>query len=360
MSKKIIIILSIGAIVILGAGFAFLMQGGSIFGLSQNKCPRFFEPVMAAEPYYESSLFDAHLHLPTKLKAVSDVSRQMGLPTPLWDDQLSLDYLKCLFDKEGTYSAYGFHLFTKYSVTSEVNVVKEMDKKYPGMITHFIMPTMVSPTVNPEISAIEKVLRENPKLFSGIGELKMYDGKSADDPYVLKLLDLAREYRLVVMMHPFVNHKAAVEKIVKLYPDVNFLFHGLLGDEGPAGFSRHLTWLEKLIKNNKNVYYSIDAGLAIYGWLPQHEGVELSAKELMPYLKSHFASQLESDVSSYKAIIERYPDRFLRGTDKWYGSHFDKEVSSLLEEYTRAFIGRLDLDAQESFAHKNAKSLINK
>jgi len=329
---------------------------------SQNtdECPRAFSPVMAAEPYYEGELFDAHLHLPTAAEAVSTVSITIGLPTPVWDSELSLEYLHCLFGSEGVSRAYGFHLLTKYYPSLETKKAKEMDKAYPGMIVHFLMPTMVGPNINPDVGTVRKILAENPGLFRGLGELKMYDGKSPDDPYVLSLLDLAREYKLIVMMHPFNDHKAAVEKIVRQYHDVTFLLHGIayIDEEGGENIVDNRDWLKSFIANNDNVYYSIDGGIPFYGWLGQHKGQAVPKEESLPYAKSQFDVYLKQNIARYQEMIELYPDRFLRGTDRWHRPHFDRELSALIEEYSRAFIGRLAPSVQEKFAHQNAKKLL--
>ncbi len=339
-------------------GLIFL--GGVWYFFSQeNDCLRSFNPVMAAGPYYEGPLFDAHLHLPTKVKSIADIAAKTGNPIALWD-KVSLNYMKCLFDREGMYSAYGFHLFSKYYMDDEVQMAKKIEKKYPRMIAHFFMPTIISQTLNPDLDKIGKILDDNPKLFRGMGELKMYDGKEPDDPYVLGLLDLAQKHNLIVMMHPFDHHKKGVDKIVRQYPEVNFLFHGFVEDIGPAGVKNNLNWLDKLMADNSNVYYSVDAGLGIYGWKKEHHGKVVPKEELLPGLKKTFKKQLETDVTNYKGIIEKRPDRFLRGTDRFHQVHFDPEISSLLDEYTRAFIARLDPSVQEKFAHINADTLLKK
>jgi glutathionylspermidine synthase len=119
-------------------------------------------------------------------------------------------------------------------------------------------------------------------------------------------------------------------------------------------------WLAKLIANNANVYYSIDGGLPFYGWLEQHQGKAVPKEESLPYAKSQFNVYLEQDIERYKSLIEAYPNRFLRGTDRYHLPHFDREVSALMEEYSRAFIGRLAPSVQEKFAYKNAEALLKK
>ncbi|TSC58311.1 MAG: hypothetical protein Greene041679_133 [Parcubacteria group bacterium Greene0416_79] len=345
-------------LVVVFAGVA----AGVLYKKSANECPRFFSPVMAAEPYYEGELFDAHLHLPTAVKAVSTVAIRIGIPVPAWDDELSLEYLHCLFGEEGVSRAYGFHVLTRYFPSLEVKKAKEMDKKYPGMITHFLMPTMIGPNINPDVSTVRKVLAENPGFFRGLGELKTYDGKKLDDPYVLSLIDLAREYKLIVMMHPFNEHKAAVEKIVRQYHDVTFLFHGIdyVKEEGEGDIRDNRDWLKNLIANNDNVYYSLEGRLPFYGWLREHKGEAVPKEKLLPYVKSQFDIYLKEDTELFKKMIEAYPDRFLRGTDRMHRPHFDRELSALIVEYSRAFIGRLAPSVQEKYAHENAEKLLGK
>ena len=303
---------------------------------------------------------DAHLHLPSASIAVSKVSTQLGLPTPAWNNTLTVDYFRCLLQQEATDSVYGFHLLTKYSVTSEVDKAKAIEKKYPGMVKHFVMPSFISDAIDPDIASVREALEDNPGLFVGMGELKMYDGKSPDDPQVLAFLDLAREFKLLVMMHPFNHHKGAVEKIVKDYSDVTFLLHSV-GYDDSRGENRtynNLDWLDTLITNNANVYYSIDGGLPFSGWLKEHDTIAVPKEVSLPHAKLVFTDILNREVGLYKALIEKHPDRFLRGTDRWYGPHFDSEVSALMDEFSRAFIGRLDAGVQERFAYLNAKKLL--
>ena len=57
-------------------------------------------------------------------------------------------------------------------------------------------------------------------------------------------------------------------------------------------------------------------------------------------------------------LISKHPNRFLWGTDRWFGWTFDEEVGAVLEEFGRSFIGQLAPSAQENFAYKNAEELL--
>lgn len=63
-------------------------------------------------------------------------------------------------------------------------------------------------------------------------------------------------------------------------------------------------------------------------------------------------------VAHWKPLIEKYPDRFTWGTDRWFAWHFDPEVGGLIEELSRSFIGKLDPAVQENFAYKNAERML--
>ncbi len=354
MSKKIVIS------VIAVAGVALLVGGGvtlenylaQVAGDTTKKenCalsprPREFDH----KTYYIGPLIDAHLHLPSSSGIVSAVSAQLGLPTPAWSKNLSVDYLNCFLEAEGALTAFGFHLLTKYSSSGEVKIAKQMEKKYPGRITHFLMPALISPWINVGTDTVKNALSKNPGLFKGIGELKMFDGRSLDDPYLIEMYELARKHKLVVMIHPFSHHEKVVEKILKEYSDVKFLLHGV-DNKG---------WLMDLIRKYDNVYYSLDANLSsLYGWKPEHEDHPIGKEEYLAYIRKNFDHVLDRALNNWKAEIEAYPNRFMSGTDRWHGWMFDAEVGGLVIEFSRAFIGKLDSAVQERYAYKNAQKLI--
>jgi hypothetical protein len=47
------------------------------------------------------------------------------------------------------------------------------------------------------------------------------------------------------------------------------------------------------------------------------------------------------------------------GTDRAADWHHNEEISILIEEFTRAFTGRLSPEVQEKYAYKNAEGLLN-
>ena len=75
-------------------------------------------------------------------------------------------------------------------------------------------------------------------------------------------------------------------------------------------------------------------------------------------MRSNFDSVLKEEVAHWKERVEKYPDRFTWGSDRWFAWHFDPEVGGILEEFGRSFIGSLDPSVQENFAYKNAQKML--
>jgi len=326
---------------------------------SLNPKPREFN----REPYYTGKLYDSHLHLPTISGIVSSVSTNMGLPTPAWDKNLSTDYLNCLSEAEGVSKIFGFHLLTKYSHAGEVKIAREMEKKYPGRFVHFLMPTFINSWVDVEVVTVANILRKNPGLFVGLGEVKFIDGRSGpDDPKAHELYKLAREHKLIVMMHPFNRHKELVEKILREYPDVKFLFHGIdktSNGGGPHEEVDNIEWVMKILRDYDNAYYSLGSQLHFYGFKKEHVGKAVPSSETLPRVRAEFNDTLDQTFTRWKRRIESIHDKFIGGeTDRWHRPHFDAELSGLINEFIRSFIGGLDPSVREKFAYENAERLI--
>ena len=307
-----------------------------------------------SEPYYTGPLIDAHIHMPVSSGIVSMVGKRAGFnDMPAFGGSLTTGHLNCLFKSEGITKVFGFFLATKWSSGFEVATVKKMAKSYPGLIAPFWMPAPISFfQVSP--GEVRKILDKNKGLFKGIGELKSFgDLGDIDNPGFLEMYKIADDYNLIVMLHPYGNHKQAVEKILKDYPKVKFLMHG--------GEKEIEEWITGIMKNYGNVYYSLDGDIAmLYGWgNPKYQFTISSGKqEVLAHLRENFNSILEEKTSFWKPKIEAYPDRFMWGTDRWYSWHWDQELGGLLEEYGRSFIGQLAPSVREKFAYKNAENLI--
>lgn len=302
-----------------------------------------------AAPYYEGPLIDAHLHMPVSSSIVAAVGRKMGFEgMPAFGGKLTPDYLACLFEREGIKQVFGFFHSTKFNVGAEVRAAMNFQKKYPGLIAPFFMPG-TNDTLRVSTSTARTTLDKNKGLFKGIGEVKMFDNGSLLRPVFLTHYDLARERGLVVMLHPFREHRAEVMELLRRYPTVRFVFHG----------GHDAEWVTEFMRKHPNVYYSIDADMvSLYGWGPEHRDKKPNKEQFVAYFRGHFDELLHKALAEWKVKIETNPNRFMWGTDRWYDWHFDYEVGGLLEEFGRAFIGRLSPAVQENFAYKNAEALL--
>lgn len=306
-----------------------------------------------SEPYYSGPLIDAHVHFPTSAKIVSSIAEKNGLQMPVLEGPLEASNIICTFDSERIEQTFAFHIVAKFAEGAPVSAAKGIEEVYPGKLVNFLMPPPVK-SLLVEPSTIKGILEKNKGLFRGFGEVALYmdgmEGMLPNDPYLKEIYKLADEHNLVVMLHPEDNLKDGVEEILAEFPDVDFLFHG----------GRNQEWVIDLMDKYKNFYYSIDGDLAsLYG----HDGglqfkKSAAENEYLIYMRENFNANLEEAVSRWKVRIEKHPDRFTWGTDRWYGWHFDPEVGGILEEFGRSFIGRLDLGVQENFAYKNAEKML--
>ena len=300
-------------------------------------------------PYYEGPLIDNHVHLPVASKIVSEVAMQSGFKDMPYVGDIPIGSIACIFESEGIKNAYGFFLMPNAALSSSVQSAKNTKEKYPNQFIPFFMPPPIA-SLHPDISDVEKTILSSKGVFKGIGEIAVYHYPSdvkLDDSYFLELYRIADENKLIVMIHPRPGEQEAVEKIVKAYPNVKFLFHGE-------------AWVADLFDKYPNIYFSVDAtGTHIYGTDAVHKNRKLTKEEWLAYFRENFDSSLNEVVGKWKAKIEKHPDRFLWGTDRWYSWHFDYEVGGLIEEFSRSFIGQLDPKVQEKFAYKNAENLIS-
>jgi hypothetical protein len=62
--------------------------------------------------------------------------------------------------------------------------------------------------------------------------------------------------------------------------------------------------------------------------------------------------------SAWKAVIEKYPDRFLMGIDVWAPRLFEASTLDKLMTWTRRILGELKPDVAERVAAKNAAAVF--
>lgn len=358
-------VIGVGILAIAGLlTMTFLTSGGEpflagILGSKNKKEPCVLTPKpreFNKTPYYTGPLIDTHVHMPAASKLVGMVAKRFGEDIPVMGEaRLEPGYITCVFASEGIAKAIGFYLIPRFAEGQSVAMVRDIQKKYPDKIAAFFMPPPM-PALTIPASRVENVLKKNPGLFRGYGEIALDRDTSGnvapEDPKLMEIYKLAEKYNLIVMMHPRPRDKEAVERILEKFPTVTFLLHSG-GDN----------WIAEIMPKHKNLYYSADNVFSLFGWERTHQFDPPDKEEWMSHFRTNFDPLMEQALAKWKSAIEANPDRFMWGTDRGAprsGWTFEWEVGGLLEEFGRTFIARLRPDAQEKFAYQNVKRILER
>ena len=203
-----------------------------------------------------------------------------------------------------------YYSFTDAQIaTAYQSLPKEQQARFDPMITGF------NPTDMYAADHIRRVLETFPGVFSGIGEFSIHKEfvsakvaggiASLQDPALDRLLDFAREVGLVVLIHndidtPFAKpgsrpaYLEPMTALLKHHPDTTIIW-------AHTGVGRVVRPIQAHIANLENLLR--DPGL-------QHLYFDLSWDEVAKYA---VASPEATRITA--GLVERYPDRFLFGTD---------------------------------------------
>ncbi len=322
------------------------------------KRPRTF-PVGA----YTGPLYDMHVHMASIPGGPPDSPVEPGEGLALGVNTMVEDYL-CMMDTEGTEKALVFFPVWEPGTKPMLNVVKRAMETYPDRFIPFIMPPADdgSPDGFPTVAAQElsEMLSVFPGLFRGYGEIGLYarDGGAPelkpDSQRLLDIYPIIRQHKLLVYFHLGRGQKDEFERVLEQNRDITFIFHGdqLIED---AGGGDNLQLIDEILTEHPNVYYGIDE---LYGDVYlMREGVSKGQ------FIAHFENPeplLEKDLKSWEWFINKHPDQVIWDTDRGGSVRWalDPDLAVVLNDYSRAFIGRLDLSGQEKFAYKNAKRMV--
>lgn len=281
-------------------------------------------PPSAPTPTQEKScqFNDSHFHLTNYIQvgpSVRDVMRIMdgrvcrstmfGIPLQQqWSHRLTGDFAPTYYmDSDARLYYYSF---TDADIAMRYLALRPEERaRWDPMITGF------NPTDMYAADHIRRVLTTFPGVFTGIGEFTIHkefvsskvagDVASLDDPALDRLLDFAGEVGLVAIMHndivmPFSKQKNAevyfnqMRAALARHPGTTIIWaHTGLGRVvQPQG--QHIAFLTAILEDPRlaNVYF------------------DLSWDEVAKYVVKDSAT-----VAAAAALINRYPDRFLFGTD---------------------------------------------
>ncbi len=156
--------------------------------------------------------------------------------------------------------------------------------------------------------------------------------RRADDPAFARVLEAAAKHGIPVVIHCELTVDAAssLEAALQKHPKaVIVLAHG--GSAEPAT-------LEGLLNRNPNLL------------------VDLSG---MHYQRTpRLASEKGPLDPAWKALIEKFPDRFLMGIDVWAPRLFDPATLDRLLAWTRRILGELPPEVPQKVAYRNAARLF--
>jgi hypothetical protein len=257
--------------------------------------------VAAADVAPQLPLFDAHMHYNVEARSV-----------------LTPPQVIALWRKVGIRAVLA---------TSRPNdgTLDLLAQKAPDIrIIPFLRPYRVQPDRhdwfnNPGVEAyVEKELQRG--IYRGIGEFHIF-GADADAPYMAKIARLARERGLWLHAH---SDDDAVERILRHAPGVKLIW-------AHTGMSTPMDKVEQMFAQYPNLVG------------------ELS-----------FRSDIEQDGTlspRWKALMMKYPDRFVVGTDTWITPRW-AEVESLAAFYRR-MLSALPHDVAEKIAYKNGLAMFD-
>ncbi len=156
--------------------------------------------------------------------------------------------------------------------------------------------------------------------------------RDPSQPAFLKVLEVAARHEVPVVIHDELEARAvaALEKALTAQRRaVVILAHG--GSAAPA-------LLEALLGRHSNLR------------------VDLSG---MHFQRTPYLATEEGPLDpAWKALIEKFPDRFLMGIDVWAARLFEPAMLDRLMTWTRRVLGELKPDVAERVAYRNAAALF--
>lgn len=343
---------------------------------SESDCPIVKDRNLPNE-YYNGPMIDTHIHIPhipdaSPYQEIDDDIENSIIPS--MGVNVNIDDYLCMMNHENTSKVFAFFPVWEPITPQLLEVVNKTMLKYPDRFVPFIMPSDGDndldgfPTVESE--ELNKMLNVYPDLFSGYGEIGLYARKNIggvrigaeellpDSERLKNIYPVLKKHNLLVYFHLGEDHKDNFENVLRENPDINFIWHGgqLIPFHEESG-ERNMSLLDEVLYDHPNAFYGVDE---LYGgeWLLHPD---VSKEQFLNYFKDS-EKLLEKDLHVWKDFIERHPDQVLWGTDRGWSPTWsvDPEVAITLNNYTRAFIGRLDPAVQEKIAYKNAERLLQK
>ena len=275
-----------------------------------------------APPSSTYELNDSHFHLTNYIQEGTDIHKFLeimgtkvgrvalfGIPLQQqWSYRNSGDNAPTYY-LESDSPLYYYSFTDAWIAMAYKSLTREEQARFDPMITGFNPADMYA------VDHIKRVLRTFPGVFTGIGEFSIHkefvsakiagEVASLDDPALDRILDFCAESGMLVILHndldtPFPKpgkppaYLEQMKNLIKRHPGTTIIW-AHTGGMGRIVYpvKRHAAVLEGMMKDNSNLYFDI------------------SWNEVAKYLVA------SSDTAKVAAdLINRYPDRFLFGTDE--------------------------------------------
>lgn len=327
-----------------------------------------FEPVDCPKPpernlpetSYKGPMIDAHIHIQSLPDGAPGFPDEYYIGDNLGIRRSMAEWV-CMMDYEGTSKVFAFFPVWEPITQQSVDAVRQTLETYPDRFVPFIMPPTNDGSGIATVTAeeLDKMLDVYPGMFRGYGEIGLYEHGNVpalppDSERLTKIYPVIRNKSLIVYFHLGEGQKESLERALAANRDITFIWHG---DQliQCASCKQNLEDVEDILEKHPNVYYGIDE---LYGDINLLRP-DVSKEEFLAHFKE-YGPLLEKDLATWKDFIEQHPDKVLWGTDRGAGSvwSLDPEVALALNNYSRAFIGKLDPKVQEKFAYVNAEKII--
>ncbi len=279
------------------------------FGLGIAMALTGTEPARGQAPY-RGPLIDAHSHLPNLqvLDAYVDAMKRNNVTKVL------------LLGVGGVQK-------------QDVEWISAAAKRYPDRIIQAApIPDPLSPAQADKLDALLASGRYRAAGEVHIRQVSRKIDRQTDDPAFGQVLEVAAKHGVPVVIHSELTVEAAqrLETALQQHPKAMIILaHG--GSADPS-------MLEGLLGRHANLM------------------VDLSG---MHYLRTpKLASETGPLDPTWKALIEKMPDRFLMGIDVWAPRLFEPATLDRLMQWTRRILGELKPEVAEKVAHKNAARLF--
>ena len=289
-------------------------------------------PTAQAQEY---ELNDCHFHLTNYIQEGTDIHRFLqimgnkvgrvvlfGIPLQqMWSYENSGDFAPTYYLQTDA-PLYYYSFTDAYIAMAYRSLTKEQQARFDPMITGF------NPTDMYAADHIRRVLQTFPGVFSGIGEFTIHKefvsakvaGETASlrNPALDKLLDFAAQVGLVVLIHndmdvPFAKPGSEPAYLAQM--------KSLLARHSNATIIWAHTGMGRVVRPVNNHAAALAAILQDPAFA--HVYFDISWDEVAKYLLSSAqAIKISAD------LINRFPDRFLFGTDEVAAANQDKYLKT--------------------------------